>query len=78
MSNIGTMFYLLVQGIASKGCLLAVHVDGIRDFNILKKDDLLPFFLAHVHCIIGPTCLTWCILLKNVGESNHTTTLIEL
>ena len=41
-----------------------------------KKDDLLPFFLAHVHRIIGPTGLTWCILLKDVGESNHTTTLM--
>ena len=63
------MFYLLVQGIASKRCLLTVHIEVIGDFNLLKKDDLLPFFLAHVHRIIGPTGLTWCV--KNVGESNH-------
>ena len=66
-----TMFYLLVQGIASKRYLLTVYTEVIRDLNLLKKDDLLPFFLAHVHRIIGPTGLTWCILLKNVGESNH-------
>ena len=75
------MFYLLVQGIASKRSfrrLPTVLIQVISDFNLLKKDDLLPFFLAHVHRIIGPTGLTWCILLKNVGESNHTTTLIEL
>ena len=60
-----------MQGIASKQSFLrlpTVLIQVIRDFNLLKKDDLLPFFLAHVHRIIGPTGLTWCILLKDVGD----------
>ena len=68
---------MLMQGIASKQSFLrlpTVLIQVIRDFNLLKKDDLLPFFLAHVHRIIGPTGLTWCT--KNVGESNHATTLM--